>query len=286
MSSETKRRVEADEFVLRDANGSMRAALAMTLDGPGLFLYDQSGIIRARLLIGQDEPGLSLFDSLGRPRVSMCLVADEPTLRLQDAQGTSRAAIMVEDTGTRLMLSDANPGARVGIAAQSGEANLVFADPSGKPRIVLGNPGGVPGLTLLDVRGRRRAKLEIEEETSTFELYDSNGKTSSSRTVVWVEPRLQAADLEAKLALEATAHKQLEDALQSWEKRYTHPDCCRGPVSIDNQCRRGSHRGYRLVEVLYRPERGGNQRVRVGASSSSRGPRTGRGGLETSSGNA
>jgi PAS domain S-box-containing protein len=221
MSSEPKRRVEADEFVLRDANGSMRAALAMTVDGPGLFLYDQSGITRARLLIGQDEPGMALFDSLGRPRVSLGLVADEPTLRLQDAEGASRAAIMVEEKGTRLMLSDANAGSRVGIAAQSGESNMVFADPNGKPRIVLGNPGGVPGLTLLDVRGRRRAKLEIEEESSTFELYDADGKTSSSRTVVWVEPGLHAADLEAKLALEAAAHKQLEGALQSKEKRYT-----------------------------------------------------------------
>ena len=120
-----------------------------------------------------------------------------------------------------MMLSDANPARESGIAAQSGEANLVFADPNGKPRVVLGNPGGVPGLTLLDIRGRRRAKLEIEEETSTFELYDADGKISSSRTVVWVEPRLRAADLEAQLALEAAAHKELDNALQAREKRYS-----------------------------------------------------------------
>ena len=221
MFSEQKRRVEADEFVLRDANGSMRAALAMTLDGPGLFLYDQSENVRAGLLIGKDEPGLALFDSLGRPRVSLGMTADEPTLMLRDANGTSRLAMTVEETGTRLILSDTHPGPRVGFAAQSGEASMVFADTNGKPRVVLGMPGGVPGLTLLDAGGRRRAKLEIAEDTSTFELYDSDGKISSSRTVVWVEPRLNAAEVEAKLAQEAAARKQLEKVLQSREKRYT-----------------------------------------------------------------
>ena len=61
MSREPKRRVEADEFVLRDDNGSMRAALTMTMDGPGLLFYDQNKIVRARFLLEKDEPGLVLL---------------------------------------------------------------------------------------------------------------------------------------------------------------------------------------------------------------------------------
>ena len=221
MYSGPKRRVEGDEFVLRDAKGAMRAALTMTLDGPGLFLYDQNEVIRAGLLVGKEEPGLALFDCLGRPRVSLGLAGDEPKLLLRDDKGIPRAAMTVEETGARLMLSDAKSGPRIGFAAENGEVSLVFAAPDGKPRIVLGMPGGVPGLTLLDEGGRRRAKLEIEEETSTFELFDSDGKTSSTRTVVWVEARLQAADLEAKLGLEATARKELEETLRAGEKRHS-----------------------------------------------------------------
>src|ERR1700691_5759438 len=77
MPSEAKRKIEAEEFVLRDANGLTRAALSMTLDGPGLFLYDQSGIVRLELLIGNDAPGVALFDRLGRPIVSLGLAIDE-----------------------------------------------------------------------------------------------------------------------------------------------------------------------------------------------------------------
>ena len=77
MPSEPKRSVEADEFVLRDGNGLIRAVLKMTLDGPGLFFYDQSEKIRAGLVGGKDTPGLVLLDSDGKPRVSLDLGGGE-----------------------------------------------------------------------------------------------------------------------------------------------------------------------------------------------------------------
>ena len=214
MSSEPKRRVEAEEFVLRDANGVARAALSMTLDGPGLFLYDQSGIVRLGLLIGNDAPGVALFDSLGRPRVSLGLAIDETaTLLLRDVKGTPLAAMIVEETGPRLIISEAIHGARVELTAQSGEASLMFADQNGKPRMVQGTLKGVPGITLMDAGGGPRARLEADKETSTFELYNSDGKASSSHTLGGIAPRLQVADLEAKLTLEVAARKQLEKTL-------------------------------------------------------------------------
>ena len=221
MSSEPKRRVEADEFVLRDETGVMRAALKMTPDGPGLFLYDLSGKIRAGLLSGKDAPGLALFDSEGTPRVSLDLAAGEPALVLRDVDGTAQISMVLEESGPRLNLSDANSGPRIRLGAQRGDSSLVFADLNGKPRIALGMSGGVPGLTLLDAVGRRRAKLIVAEETSTFDLYNSDGKTCSSGTVVWVEPRLHAAEVDAKLAREGSARKQLEETLQAREKRYS-----------------------------------------------------------------
>ena len=71
MPLDPKRRIEAEEFVMCDVTGSPRAALKMTVDGPGLFLYDQSGNLRLGLVAEKDAPGLALFDSLGRPRVSL-----------------------------------------------------------------------------------------------------------------------------------------------------------------------------------------------------------------------
>ena len=77
MRSEPKRSVEADEFVLRDTNGLMRAALKMTADGPCLFFYDHREKVRAGLLGGKNAPRLFLLDRDGKPRTSLGLAADD-----------------------------------------------------------------------------------------------------------------------------------------------------------------------------------------------------------------
>ena len=81
MQSEPKRSIEADEFVLRDANGTARAILKMTVDGPGLFLYDQSEKIRAGLVGGREAAGLVVLDSQGKPRISLDLAAGDAAER-------------------------------------------------------------------------------------------------------------------------------------------------------------------------------------------------------------
>jgi PAS domain S-box-containing protein len=216
-----KRRIEAEEFVLRGADGSIRAALMMTEDGPGLFLYDQSGIVRAGLVLGNDAPGVALFDSLGKPRVSLGLAINETaTLLMRDVKGTPLAAMVMEEAGPRLIISEANHGARVEFAAQGGDASLMFADQHGKRRMVQGTFRGVPGITLMDAGGEPRAKLEADKETSTFELYNPDGKASSSQTIGGVSPRLQAADLEAKLTLEIAERQKLEKTLSASASRY------------------------------------------------------------------
>src|ERR1035438_4833412 len=77
MRSEPKRSVEADEFVLRDTNGLMRAALKMTADGPCLFFYDHREKIRAGLVGGRNAPRLFLLDRDGKPRTSLGLAAGD-----------------------------------------------------------------------------------------------------------------------------------------------------------------------------------------------------------------
>ena len=77
MRSEPKRSVEADEFILRDTNGLMRAALKMTSDGPCLFFYDHREKIRAGLVGGKNAPRLFLLDRDGKPRTSLGLAAGD-----------------------------------------------------------------------------------------------------------------------------------------------------------------------------------------------------------------
>ncbi len=63
-----KRTVEAEEFNLRDANGKVRALLAMAAKRPMFVLSDANGKMRATLAITADGPLLGLFDANGNPR--------------------------------------------------------------------------------------------------------------------------------------------------------------------------------------------------------------------------
>jgi hypothetical protein len=54
----------AEEFQLVDGKGTVRAALSMSMGGPGLILFDKSGKFRAVLSLatGEDSPVLSFGD--------------------------------------------------------------------------------------------------------------------------------------------------------------------------------------------------------------------------------
>jgi len=59
--------VRANGFVLEDADGKVRAMLAVTKDGPILYLDDENGKPRIALGIYKDGPRLRLLDAAGYP---------------------------------------------------------------------------------------------------------------------------------------------------------------------------------------------------------------------------
>jgi hypothetical protein len=66
----SKKTVEANEFILRDNTGNVRARLAMSVvrgDGPEFLLFDAGGKPKVMLKEGL-LPGLSLFDTQGYTR--------------------------------------------------------------------------------------------------------------------------------------------------------------------------------------------------------------------------
>jgi hypothetical protein len=105
--------LEARQFVLRDADGKIRAALGSTPDGdvglnlddaegrtvitldverngsPGLDLYDQSGKRRAIIALGpHGTPGIGLYDANGKLRTSLDLpAAKTPGLAFYHSNG-------------------------------------------------------------------------------------------------------------------------------------------------------------------------------------------------------
>jgi hypothetical protein len=96
------RSIEAQQFVLRSADGSIRGVMGIGDDGsvginlndvkgqsrvtldlaangsPGLDFYDERGKLRATLALGpQGTPGLGLYDPSGRLRTSLDVPAHE-----------------------------------------------------------------------------------------------------------------------------------------------------------------------------------------------------------------
>jgi hypothetical protein len=101
-----KKTVEANEFILRDANGNLRAALGVDKDGTGLFLWDAAGKIRAALEVVADEPQLVLYDSAGKQSAALSIYKGVPGLGLFDSAGNPRATLDVGADGPGLTLSD------------------------------------------------------------------------------------------------------------------------------------------------------------------------------------
>lgn len=113
----------AEEVVLRDAEGIVRAHLGVDADGRTQFsLSDRDARARIRLTVLPDgSPGMTISDADSRPRAVLGYLPDGTTsLVLADAYGTSRAVVGLEPDGaTHALFADETGAIRtlVGVAA-------------------------------------------------------------------------------------------------------------------------------------------------------------------------
>ena len=100
--------IEAQEFVLRDKDGNVRARLGMNVAGPNLSLYDPTGIDRVGLVAGEDGPVLALRSGKDKIQVQLAVMHGIPWLSLFDVTEKERATLVVNDVkGPLLTLYDA-----------------------------------------------------------------------------------------------------------------------------------------------------------------------------------
>ena len=156
---EPVKRIEAEEFVMRDAEGRARATLGFRDDAIGLAVFDAAGARRLALGIEQD----------GRTG-----------LFLDDAQGESRAYLILWDDGRphlQLLDSDSRPRAGMGLHP-GGESWLSFDDAKGNGRFSLADHGYDMMLAMYDTKAAMpRAQLRLLRDGSpTFILRDENSK--------------------------------------------------------------------------------------------------------------
>jgi hypothetical protein len=115
--------VEANRFVLRDADGHVRAVLGLNPDGATrLVLQDRDGRERLRLsLLADGSPGVSFTDREGRTRAVLGLLPDETSsLVFADRWGKTRAVLgLSADESSTLVFADRNGETRMGVGVES-----------------------------------------------------------------------------------------------------------------------------------------------------------------------
>lgn len=144
-TSQPSKVVEAQEFILRDTGGKVRAKIGMTADlGPELSFLDTTGKNRVSLSLSDqvDQGILGFADKDGRRRILL----KENLLWLLDRKQSVRGFLSLEDDGSPTL-------------GVSGEMKGPGID---QPQIQLGERNGIPVLQLSDQKGKIRTQLELK----------------------------------------------------------------------------------------------------------------------------
>lgn len=137
-----RRAVESEAFLVRDAQGQVRAMLKALENGTvGLSFYDQAGVARAWLRVLTDgTPGLVLSDESGQVRTML------------NVQGDGLVGLLFYD-------QDGRPRAWLNVLAD-GTGGLALFDEAKESRAWLrGLADGSPGLTFWDAHGNAVGNL-------------------------------------------------------------------------------------------------------------------------------
>jgi len=101
----TAKEIRANNFIIEDEKGELRAALGMSKDGPCLIMSDENRKMRALLSVSQNGTGLVLLDGNGKTRVGLGVPKESgPCLELNDENGKNRAVVGVSKTGSDLVI--------------------------------------------------------------------------------------------------------------------------------------------------------------------------------------
>ncbi|MBI4464281.1 MAG: hypothetical protein HY647_06210 [Acidobacteria bacterium] len=152
--SSPQRTVEANEFILRDGDGKVRAMLTSS----GLNLIDVDGNLRAAVGVTPVGPVLMLQAADQKTRAVLALELGVPILRLYtDDKGG--ALIAMRPNGPNFTLFDANEQGRVVAALGQDGATLSLHNADGKTRVGLADRTDASALILYSPNGEERVKL-------------------------------------------------------------------------------------------------------------------------------
>ncbi len=96
--------MQAQKFVVVDADGRTRASLGMFLDEPELKLYDAEGKTRVWLMALREQSGIRVLDSKGSVLAGFGVSEVGPAVGLKDQNGKVSANLIVKAAGPEFSL--------------------------------------------------------------------------------------------------------------------------------------------------------------------------------------
>jgi hypothetical protein len=154
--------IEAEQFVLRDEKGKMRADLGFMPDGmPALSLYDGDGKTLLSANVRPDgKPSLYLTDK-DKNVLHLGVLSDgNPNIWFMDGKGQPRAILGL---------------------AKGGDPMLHLADSNGKPRVSISVDDGVPAFMLL---GDESYALRMTVQQKSLPLLLGRDKNGGARDLL------------------------------------------------------------------------------------------------------
>jgi hypothetical protein len=144
-----KRTVEANEFILKDAGGKVRARLAFCDNAPCLVLLDTNANARATLdITGLTANRLFLIDLKGETWGALGMLEAGPSFSLFGRNGKEQAALRLAAGEPALALSDANGQRELVATIYRDSPHLWFADQEEKEHLYIGLNGSEPSISL------------------------------------------------------------------------------------------------------------------------------------------
>lgn len=147
--------VEAEQFILRNANGQRQATLDSAESGPKLTLYDPHGKMRIMLTIGSNGPVLGFFNDEGALRVSVGALKESAVVQLHDDQGKPRVVMDLTRGEASFSHLKGDGMQRAAFRSNDEGPGLSFYDEATNTRLTLGlQEDGEPILAFLDAAGK------------------------------------------------------------------------------------------------------------------------------------
>ena len=170
--------MEAEEFVLRDSSGKVRARLSMAAAGPALVMYDARETARIVIGVSDAAPRIVVTDPNGKaalivghipengPFVSLTGSDGKKTemqtssIQWMDSSEKVRMALELLPKGPALRLFDTNERPQAALAMLGADPIFGLYGPNGKPQVLLGNNVAAgPAFLMYDSQGRTIVSL-------------------------------------------------------------------------------------------------------------------------------